>query len=354
MTRWLSRHRVAHWLWERRGTAALARLALLPLAFLFRGVMVARAAAYRRGWVGVRALPAPSVAVGNLSVGGSGKTPIAAWIARYYRQRGRTPAILLRGYGADEPLVHRRLVPGGIVVPDPDRLAGARRAVAGGADVLVLDDAYQLLGVARDLNIVLMSAESDRAARWPLPAGPWREGWEALGRAGCIIVTRKRATARAAETLAARVADRRPGVPVAVVHLGLDHFEGLRSGVRRPLAVLGDRRVVAAAGIADPLSFAAQVRSLGAQVELLAFPDHHPYAPQDVARLVQAAAEADYVVITEKDAVKLRERWPAEAAEPLVAALAVRWEANGRAVEHALDAVLERRVPDTERRHRSP
>src|SRR5207245_2526435 len=108
MTRWLSRHRVAHWLWERRGTAALARLALLPLAFLFRGVMVARAAAYRRGWVGVRALPAPSVAVGNLSVGGSGKTPIAAWIARYYRQRGRTPAILLRGYGADEPLVQRR------------------------------------------------------------------------------------------------------------------------------------------------------------------------------------------------------------------------------------------------------
>src|SRR5437870_836110 len=96
----------------------------------------------------------------------------------------------------------------------------------------------------------------------------------------------------AAAPLAARLARRRPGVPVAVVHLGLDHFEGLRSGVGRPLAVLGDRRVVAAAGIADPLSFAVQIRSLGAQVELLAFPDHHPYAPQDVARLVQAAAEA--------------------------------------------------------------
>jgi len=345
MTHALSRHRVAHWLWERRGAAALARLALLPLAFLYRGVVLARAAAYRRGWVGVRALPVPSVAVGNLSVGGSGKTPLAAWIAHYYRQRGRTPAILLRGYGADEPLVHRRLVPGGIVVPDPDRLAGARRAVEGGADVLVLDDAYQLLGVARDLNIVLVSAESDRAARWPLPAGPWREGWEALGRAGCIIVTRKRATARAAETLAARLARRRPGIPVAMVHLGLDHFEGLRSGVRRPLAVLRDRRVIAAAGIADPLSFAVQVRSLGARVELLAFPDHHPYAPQDVARLVQAAAEADYVVITEKDAVKLRERWPADAPEPLVAALAVRWEANGRALEHALDAVLDAARP---------
>jgi len=345
MIRALSRHRLAHWLWERRGAAALARLALLPLAFLYRGAMVARAAAYRCGWVGVRALPAPSVAVGNLSVGGSGKTPLAAWIAHYYRQGGRTPAILLRGYGGDEPLVHRRLVPGAIVVPHPDRLAGARRAVKHGADVLVLDDAYQLLGVARDLNIVLVSAESDRASRWPLPAGPWREGWEALGRAGCIIVTRKRATARAAEALAARLAHRRPGIPVAVAQLGLDHFEGLRSGVRRPLAALGDRRVIAAAGIADPLSFAVQLRSLGARVELRAFPDHHPYAPQDVAHLVQAAAEADYVVITEKDAVKLRERWPADAAEPLVAVLAVRWEANGRAVEHALDAVLEAARP---------
>src|SRR3989449_1626415 len=138
MTHAPSRHRVAHWLWERRGAAALARLALLPLAFLYRGVMVARAAPYRRGWAGVRALPAPSVAVGNLSVGGSGKTPLAAWIAQYYRRRGRTPAILLRGYGGDEPLVYRRLVPGGIVVPDPDRLAGAPRARGGGGGRVVV------------------------------------------------------------------------------------------------------------------------------------------------------------------------------------------------------------------------
>src|SRR2546428_3926466 len=105
-------------------------------------------------------------------------------MAHYYRQRGRTPAILLRGYGADEPLVHRRLVPDGIVVPDPDRLAGARRAVERGADVLGLGDAYQLLGVARGLNIVLVSAESGRAARWPLPAGARRGGGGGAGRGG--------------------------------------------------------------------------------------------------------------------------------------------------------------------------
>src|SRR5207245_1193688 len=142
--------------------------------------------------------------------------------------------------------------------------------------------------------------------RAPLPAA-WPDARDPAARL-------RRGRAAGAPTPRAR-RDRRGGSgpaggrqarPVAVVQLGLDHFEGLRSGVGRPLAVLGERRVVAAAGIADPLSFAVQIRSLGAQVELLAFPDHHPYAPQDVARLVQAAAEADYVVITEKDAVKLR------------------------------------------------
>ncbi len=118
----------------------------------------------------------PSVAIGNLSVGGSGKTPIAGWIATYFADQGHRPAILLRGVGGDETLVHRELVPRAIVVPDPDRVAGAVRAVAAGADVLVLDDAYQRLDVARDLNICVVSAETRVAVRWPLPAGPWREG----------------------------------------------------------------------------------------------------------------------------------------------------------------------------------
>ena len=336
------RHRLAHWLWERRGPAALARAALLPLAAAYGVVMRLRTAVYRRGWRAARRLPAPAIAVGNLSVGGTGKTPLAAWIARYCARHGRRPAILLRGYGGDEPLVHRRAVPEAVVVADPDRVAGAARAVAAGADVLVLDDAFQLLGVARDLNVALVSAESARAAPWSLPAGPWREGWDALGRADCIVVTRKRATAKQAAALAGRLARRRPGAPVAVAELALDHLEGLRSGLRRPAAALDGRAVVAAAGIADPESFAVQIRSAGARVRLRAYPDHHPFAVQDVADLVQATREADYVVITEKDAVKLRDRWPVEAPEPLVAVLAVKWEVDGPAFERALRGVLER------------
>lgn len=96
-------HRLIRWLWtSRRFDARLARLALLPASGLWRGVMELRALAYRRGWTNVRDLPLPTVAVGNLSVGGSGKTPIAMWIAGYYQSKGLVPGILLRGYGDDE------------------------------------------------------------------------------------------------------------------------------------------------------------------------------------------------------------------------------------------------------------
>ena len=189
-------HRVVRWLWtSRRTDARLVRLALLPASGLWRGAMAIREAAYRHGWIGIRDLPLPSVAVGNLTVGGSGKTPIAIWIAHYYVSRGLVPGILLRGYGNDETQVHQHAVPEAVVVADPDRVVGADRALARGAQVLVLDDAYQRLDVRRDLNIAVISAETTRAVRWSLPAGPWREGWGALGRADAVIVTRKRATA---------------------------------------------------------------------------------------------------------------------------------------------------------------
>ena len=105
--------------------------------------------------------------------------------------------------------------------------------------------------------------------------------------------------------------------------------------------------MIAAAGVADPDTFAAQLGALGATVQLLAYQDHHRYSPEDLARLVRASGEADYVVVTEKDAVKLRDHWPRDAAEPLVAALTVHWERNGPQLEQLLDAALQMpRVPE--------
>jgi tetraacyldisaccharide 4'-kinase len=333
-------HRMLRWLWtSRRPDARLARLALLPVSGIWRGAMAARGLAYRQGWFPVHDLPLPSVGVGNLTVGGSGKTPIAIWIARYYVDRGLIPGILLRGYGGDETLVHQHAVPEARVVADPDRAAGAERALALGAQVLILDDAYQRLDVHRDLNLAVMSAETTRAVRWSLPAGPWREGWGALDRADAVIVTRKRATHEAALTLV-RLLEAQVQGPVAIAHLGLRSLEGLVSRIRQPASALAGKRVVAASGISDPDAFVAQVKATGAAVQVATWKDHHEYRDEDVAWLAHAARRADQVVITQKDAVKLRDRWPAAAPEPLVAMLELDWEEGGDRIHAALDAVV--------------
>jgi tetraacyldisaccharide 4'-kinase len=334
-------HRLIRWLWtSRRLDARLARTALLPVSALWRLTMGLRAMAYRRGWLSVVDLPLPSVAVGNLTAGGSGKTPVAIWIAQYYANRGWIPGVLLRPYGAgDEARIHARAVPGGHVVADPDRAAGAERALARGANVLVLDDAFQRLDIRRDLNILVVSAETSRAVRWPLPAGPWRESLDEARRADLIVVTRKRASRTVAEELAAELRSR-TGLPVAIAHLGLARLEGLLSARSRDPATLAGQRVVAASAIADPEAFVSQTKATGAAVQVATWKDHHQYGPEDIAWLAHAARRADHLVVTEKDAVKLRDRWPADAPEPLVAVLDLTWEAGGEVLAVALDAVV--------------
>jgi tetraacyldisaccharide 4'-kinase len=345
----MSLHRFANWVWWSNGAPArVARGVLLPFAMAYRTVMHTRARAYARGWLRQRALPLPAVAIGNLAVGGAGKTPFAAWTASWFASHGVKPGILLRGYRGDEQAVHQRLVPDAVVVPNPNRLKGAEQARAQGARVLVLDDAYQRLDVGRDVNVAIVSTESapHRHVAWPLPAGPWREDWSALGRADVIVVTRRRAATAESRRLVGHIRERWPDAVVASVQFALAGLRGLKSGRRLELSSLAKKRVVAAAGIADPASFAAQLRAAapGVTVQLMAYQDHHAYPPEDVARLAQVAKDADYVVVTEKDAVKLRNRWGTNVPEPLVAELALRWELNGDAVERVLEGVLKRVV----------
>ncbi len=332
-------HRLIRWLWtSRRLDARAARALLVPASGLWAGAMATRRLAYRRGWLDTRDLPLPSVAIGNLTVGGSGKTPIAGWVAERFARQGIRPAILLRGVGGDEALVHREAVPEAIVVANPDRVAGAEEARARGAEVLVLDDAYQRLDVRRDLNVCVVSAETSRAVSWSLPAGPWREQFGAISRADAAIVTRKRADRASADAVAARIAARIGG-PVAIARLDLADLRGLVSGKRHPIEMLADRRVVAACAIADPAAFVSQVKRTGAQVQVATWKDHHAYRDEDVAWLAHAARRADHVVMTAKDAVKLRDRWPASVPEPLVAMLSITFEAGEAALGDALDTL---------------
>src|SRR5438105_2389840 len=141
-------------LWTGRGPAAkTVRAALSPLSALYRAGSFVRGALYDRRLLPVYESSIPVISVGNLTVGGTGKTPIAAWLAGEIRDRGRIPAIVLRGYGVDEPLVHKRLNASLDVIVRRDRVRGIREAVACGADAVVLDDGYQHRRAARDLDI---------------------------------------------------------------------------------------------------------------------------------------------------------------------------------------------------------
>jgi tetraacyldisaccharide 4'-kinase len=328
---------VAERVWYGRDAGAtLARAALSPLALLFRAGVAARAAAYdaRDG----AALPAPSVSVGNLTVGGTGKTPVAAWVAARLLARGARPAIVLRGYGGDEPRVHELLNPGAVVVASGDRVAGAREAVSRGADVLVLDDAFQHRRARRDVDLVLVSADRWTGEARLLPAGPFREPLAALRRATAVVVTRKAAPLARAEAVAAAVGASAPGRPVAIVSLPLDALRPWGGEEpERPLAWLAGRRVLAVAAVGDPGAFFAQLAGAGAAVERAPFRDHHAFSPTEVAALALRRAGVEIVVCTLKDAVKLGPLWP-RLAPPL-------WYVSQRvAVERgaeSLDALLE-------------
>ncbi len=341
------------WLWDSSsGTAAVCRGLLVPLSAVYRGAVTARAAAYTHGWVHRTRLPAPSIAVGSLQVGGAGKTPLASWIAGHLQQKGRRPAVLLRDYGGDEAQLHREAVPGAIVEIGADRHAAGQRAVIRGADVLVLDDAFQRLDVRPTLNLALVSAERVAGSRWTLPAGPWREGWAALGRADAVIVTVKSAPDDVVSGLVGRLrATGHP--PTAIAQLEPLALHGLRTGVRLSLNALRGARVLVSAGIADPDALARQIERVAARVSLLAWRDHHPFGPAEITRIVRVQRKVDYVVITAKDAVKLRRLWPPDEPEPLVAELALFWRSGRPAFERLLDTAVQHSGPGIRERQRS-
>ncbi len=316
---------VAERIWFGRGAASAAMRAVLrPASFSFGAVVRARNLLYDRGIVRAESLGIPSISVGNLTVGGTGKTPVSAWIASRLAEAGATPAIALRGYGGDEPLVHALLNPTIPVVANADRRIAARDAAGRGADVLVLDDAFQHRRVRRDVDLVLVSAEQCETRERLLPAGPYRERAAALGRATAVVVTRKTASdaavRRAVEWVVGRGGVARPDVATIALTLdaltawtGNDHERASaarESPVHASVTDLNGRRVLAIAAIGAPHAFFAQLASHGAQVDGVHFADHHAFSPRDVVELARRADGADRVVCTLKDAVKLGPRWP--------------------------------------------
>jgi tetraacyldisaccharide 4'-kinase len=283
----------------------------------------AAAATLRRSLYDARALPihrlgVPVVCVGNLTTGGTGKTPMCALVAERLSRRGLLPGILSRGYGAshgpnDEALLLARLLPGVPHVQDRDRVAGGRRLVERGCGSIVLDDGFQHRRLHRDLDLVLLDAtrpwglpapnEGGSPVRALLPRGLLREPPSSLRRADAVVLTRvSQAQAPDLERLEREIERFAPGKPV----LRADHRPArLRdeSGQVHELASLSGREVDLASGIGNPESFERSVEALGARVRThRVFPDHHSYAAGDLASL---GADRRALVVTAKDAVKL-------------------------------------------------
>jgi tetraacyldisaccharide 4'-kinase len=332
------------WLWwSETASARFARAILAPISLLFALIVRARTALYDRRVLPSRAPRIPALSVGNLTVGGTGKTPIASWLATQLQLRGARPSIVLRGYGDDEPLVHARLAPSIPVIVNANRIEGIERSAAAGADVVVLDDAFQHRRVARVADVVLVSADAPPAPVRMLPTGPYREPESALNRASLVIVTRKAASIDAARAIAAHVQRVAPEVKTAIALLALDavRFEGRAPA---PLASISGRRVLAIAGVGNGAAFGEQLRQAGATVRMRAFPDHHPFTAADAHALARDLGADEIPLCTLKDAVKLLPLWPREAVAIGYVSQTVIVEENGDAIDVILDLVIKARL----------
>lgn len=322
---------------------ALTRTLLSPLAWVFGAGVRVRNALFDSGVLPSRSAAIPVVSVGNLSVGGTGKTPIAAYLAMQLKAAGALPALVMRGVGGDESRAYAVLAPGVPVVVEADRVRGVQTAVMRGADIAVLDDAFQHRRIRRDFDIVVLSADRRHLRPRLLPAGPQREPLESLRRASLAVIARKAAGRDSVERIRELVLRRFPDLAIAEVSLAPAGLVRWQSGEQRNLETLRERRVVAVAGIADPDAFFAQLAPYARHLERAPFRDHYAFAKRDAMSLADCAAGFDAVVCTLKDAVKLGPIWPRQAPELLYVSQRLEVEEGEPEIQRMLARLLDLR-----------
>ncbi len=284
--------------------------ALAPLGWLYDAVARMRVAAYRRGWKASLRPPIPTLSIGNLAAGGTGKTPLLLEALRWLEEHHASVGVLSRGYGGDEGLMLRARFPEVSLVEDADRRRGLRTLLSGGKpEVLLLDDGFQHLKLQRDCDVVLLDAT--RPFGRCFPAGLFRETAQALRRADLVVLSRAELVdSSVREAIWRQVAAARGESATAPVEGGVHarRLLHLADQAVEDLEAWRGREVGLAAGIGNPDSFRALVEGLGMVVRAEhRLADHHPWTSELVARL--QAGEVDGWtgpwLVTEKDAVKI-------------------------------------------------
>lgn len=308
-----------------------------PLAAAYGRAATMRAEAYRRGWLKSRRLRRPVISVGNLTTGGTGKTPLVAFLAKLLLDRGLKPSILTRGYHRRRGPSRLTLAPASSRTPDPrktgdepallaaalpevpivicaDRYRAGKHAEEHfGVNVHLLDDGFQHLQLARDVDIVALDATQEITDRAILPAGRQREPCLALKRAHFIVLTRSDLVdSSQLKRMENQVLEIHPGIPIFRSGTKLCGFVNLRTGRRLPADALEGRRVFAFCGVGNSRAFFDSLRRWGiALAGEKAFPDHHVYTDREIAYLLlnASASGSATLITTEKDAMNLPPSW---------------------------------------------
>lgn len=326
--------------------ATMMRMLMRTLSGVYRLIVQLRLRAYRKGWKQQHHLGTLVVSIGNLTVGGTGKTPVVELLARTLRDRGRSVSILSRGYkskkldeaqkwkradgslfpaglmpkvvstgrailleskfAGDEPFMLAANLDGVSVVVDKDRVKGGRFAISElKADTLLLDDGMQYLNLAHGIDIVLVDATAPFGTEALLPRGTLREPKRNLHRASYIFITK--CDGRPNDALIARIRKYNRVAEIIECTHGPKYLENAFTHERLPLEALQGKFVAAISGIAVPENFERQVEMLGAKIEIKKrFSDHHRFSRKEIAKFLQRCVERDMemIVTTEKDAVR--------------------------------------------------
>ncbi len=317
-------------IWTRQGfLGLLGWLAVVPFSLLFLSVVRVRNFLYERGVLCTEQLPLHIISVGNLTVGGTGKTPFVLWLARLLQAQQHKVGILSRGYKGKNTGVtivgtdgHAQATPegvgdeavmlartfSGVVLAARDRVRAAQLAQKTyDVEVLILDDGFQYRRLGRSLDILLLNAQQRET--WLLPAGPFREPSTSIRRADLIVVTKGETVQAQRDSAAALHIQEKPLFfanprPAALVHSVRGEWQEL------PLFLLAHKKVMTVSGVATPALFHRFVREAEAEIiDMMVFPDHHVYTERDWQTITSVSRACDFVVTTEKDLVKL-EKFP--------------------------------------------
>jgi tetraacyldisaccharide 4'-kinase len=313
--------------WERRGLwGKILWFVLMPLSWAFYALVGLRNILFSLSWRRALALGRPVISIGNLTVGGTGKTPSCVWLARALERNGLKVGILTRGYGGkrsepvvlsgngssaaalasteemtvggDEPCMMAKIYGQTVAVCKKRHLAARELLSRLDVDVFILDDGFQHRGVKRDADLVLLGAD---ATGWVLPAGPFREPPKATKRADFLLVTgAEKEWAPWIQSFQENACFRGELAPVTLVGYQTNHWK------QYPLSLLYRNKIVAVAGIAHPERFYRMLHELeGDIVDILEYPDHHEYSLADWQRINRVGRGAELIVTTEKDIIKL-------------------------------------------------